>query len=89
MLEHLYSKPLSSEELVRAHLKQIEAVNPRVNAVVTLVAKQALEKARYADTLMAKSESLVILHGLPVFYKDLQETKGILRQLGNTVSVLK
>jgi amidase len=85
MLELLHNKQLSCEELLQAHLKQIEEVNPKVNAVVTLVAEQALENARHADTLFAKGESLGILHGLPVLHKDLQETKGIRTTYGSSI----
>lgn len=85
MQELLRSEQLSCEELVSAHLKQIEAVNPKVNAVVTLVAEQALEKARHADTMISKGESLGLLHGLPVLHKDLQETKGIRTTYGSSI----
>jgi amidase len=85
MLALLLSKQLSSEELVRAHLEQIERVNPKVNAVVTLVAEQALEKARAGDNALAKGKSLGLLHGLPVLHKDLQETKGIKTTYGSRI----
>ena len=85
LLNLLRDKQLSSEELVKAHLQQIERVNPKVNAVVTLVAEQALEKARHADSLIIKGESLSILHGLPILHKDLQETKGIRTTYGSPI----
>jgi amidase len=85
MLEHLRSKQLSCEELISAHLRQIESVNPKVNAVVTLVAEQALEQARHADASIAKGESLGLLYGLPILHKDLQETKGIRTTYGSRI----
>jgi amidase len=85
MQGHLRSKQLSCEELVEAHLQQIENVNPKVNAVVTLVAGQALEKARAADNALIKGEPLGLLHGLPVLHKDLQETKGIRTTYGSGI----
>ena len=39
----------SSVELTEAHIAQIERVNPAVNAVVTFLPEQALERARAAD----------------------------------------
>ena len=39
------TKEVSASEVVEAHLKQIERVNPVVNAVVTLTAETALEEA--------------------------------------------
>jgi amidase len=85
MQGQLRSKHLSCEELVEAHLQQIETVNPKVNAVITLVAEQALEQARRTDTMIAKDEPLGLLHGLPVLHKDLQETKGIRTTYGSSI----
>ena len=42
-------REISCAELMRAHLAQIERVNPKVNAVCTLVAEQALAQAKAAD----------------------------------------
>ena len=70
-------KELSSRELVAAHLARIEHVNPKVNAVVTLVAEQARADAARADESQARGERLGALHGLPVLHKDLIDTAGI------------
>ena len=40
---------VSAREVVDAHLARIERVNPAVNAIVTLTAEQAMERARAAD----------------------------------------
>src|SRR6202035_1882 len=45
MAEMIRRKKLSAREVMAAHLKQIDRVNPKVNAIVTLVAKQATENA--------------------------------------------
>jgi Asp-tRNA(Asn)/Glu-tRNA(Gln) amidotransferase A subunit family amidase len=39
------SKHLSSREVVRAYLDRTEAVNPKINAVVTLMGEAALKAA--------------------------------------------
>src|SRR5262245_4916292 len=70
-------KRLSASELMTAHLRQIERINPRVNAIVTLVAEQALREAERADAIQAAGEPLGPLHGLPAAIKDLHETAGI------------
>src|SRR5712671_176552 len=71
-------KKLSAREVMEAHLRQIERVNPKVNAIVTLVDEDHLmAQARAADELIARGKSLGHLHGLPVAIKDLTETKGI------------
>src|SRR5713226_6082311 len=72
----LRKKKLSARELLDAHLKQIERVNPKVNAIVTLVADQARAKAKQCDEAAARGRFLGPLHGLPVAHKDLQDTKG-------------
>jgi len=74
---------LSSREVLAAHLVQIERVNPKVNAMVTLVADQASEAAAQADERQARGEPLGPLHGLPVAYKDLTETRGIRTTFGS------
>src|SRR5262245_50520474 len=70
-------KEISAREIMTAHLRQIERVNPSVNAIVTLVADQAMEQARKADEALTRREKIGPLHGLPVAHKDLAETKGI------------
>jgi amidase len=76
-------KKLSARELLDAHLKQIERVNPKVNAIVTLVADQAMAKAQLCDDAAAHGRFLGPLHGLPVAHKDLQDTKGIRTTYGS------
>src|SRR5687768_13225654 len=70
-------KDVSAREVMQAHLAQIERVNPRVNAIVTLVADRAMADAARADEAMARGQSLGPLHGLPIAHKDLVETAGI------------
>jgi amidase len=71
------SKRFSAREVMAAHLAQIDRVNPRVNAIVTLVADRAMADAARADELTAKGAALGVLHGLPVAHKDLVDTAGI------------
>jgi amidase len=47
-------------------LTQIERVNPKVNAIVTLVPELAAAAAARADEMQARGEMLGPLHGLPV-----------------------
>ena len=74
-----------SEELVNAHLDQIERVNPAVNAMVTMVAESALEQACEADMAHLAGEEIGPLYGLPIAIKDLQNTKGILTTQGSPI----
>ncbi len=76
-------KIVSAREVMDAHLQQIDRVNPAVNAIVTLVAEQAMEQATRADDAVAHGAPLGPLHGLPVAHKDLHETKGIRTTYGS------
>src|SRR5690348_935459 len=77
------AKKLSAREALAAHLKQIERVNPKVNAIVTLVAEMAAADAAKADEVQTKKQTLGPLHGLPVAHKDLFETRGIRTTFGS------
>ena len=59
-------KQISAREVMTAHLAQIERINPKVNAIVTLVADQAMADAARADEILARSGPVGVLHGLPV-----------------------
>lgn len=74
---------LSSRELLDACLERIEAVNPQLNAVVTLVPEIAHERAAAADQAVANGDALGPLHGLPVAHKDLELTAGIRTTMGS------
>src|SRR5580700_3576769 len=85
MADQIRRKKLSARETMEAHLKQIERVNPRVNAIVTLVAEQAVSNARKADEAQAHGAALGPLHGLPIAHKDLVETAGIRTTFGSPI----
>jgi amidase len=76
-------KQLSAREVVGAHLARIEAINPKVNAIVTLAADRAMEAARRADERLASGGTVGPLHGLPIAHKDLQATAGIRTTFGS------
>ncbi|NIH81178.1 amidase [Amycolatopsis viridis] len=79
----LGAREVSAREVVRAHLDQIERVNPHVNAVVTLAADRALAEAAAADERAARGAELPPLHGIPVAHKDTHETAGIRTTFGS------
>jgi amidase len=71
--------------VMEAHLARIEAVNPQVNAIVTLHAEQAMAAALAADEAQARGGPLGPLHGLPVVHKDLIMTRGMRTTYGSKV----
>src|SRR5260370_15166261 len=73
----LKARKLSPVEVVRAFLDRIEAVNPQVNAFITVTVEQALEQARRAEREIAAGRYRGPLHGIPYAPKDLLATKGI------------
>src|SRR5687767_7095788 len=73
----LRRRDVSAREVTAAHLARIERVNPRVNAIVTLVAERALADAARADAALARGDAVGPLHGLAVAHKDLVDTAGI------------
>jgi len=77
------AKKLSAREALAAHLTQIERVNPKVNAIVTLAQETAMAAAAKADEMQAHGQTLGVLHGLPVAHKDLFETRGIRTTFGS------
>jgi amidase len=85
MARFIRSKQLSARELVDAHLEQIDRLNPRVNAIVTLVPELAREAAAQADERLAHGETCGPLHGLPVAHKDLFDTAGIRTTYGSQI----
>ena len=77
LVGRLRKKEVSAREVMSAHLTQIEHVNSKVNAIVTLVAEQAMANAARADDTLARGGAVGVLHGLPVAHKDLVDTAGI------------
>jgi amidase len=73
---------VSASELVEAHLRRIERVNPSINAVVQLDADRALDAARVADDEIARGVRVGPLHGVPFTVKDNFETAGIITAIG-------
>ncbi|MDX2705875.1 amidase [Streptomyces sp. PA03-6a] len=84
LAELIRTGKVSSAEVVQAHLDRIEAVNPRLNAIVTL-AEGALKAARAADEELAAGGDVGPLHGVPFTSKDSFDTAGVLTQRGSPI----
>jgi len=78
-LVRLYrARKTSPLEVMQAVLARIDAVNPAVNAYVTVARVSALAAARRATRALGRRGApLPALHGVPVSIKDLTATKGI------------
>ena len=67
----------TSAEVVEAHLQRIEAVNPKLNAIVRLLADEARAGARAADAAVAAGAALGPLHGVPITVKENIDMAGL------------
>jgi amidase len=74
-------------DLMRATLERVERYNPKVNAIITLLAEEAIEAAEQADELAKTGEELGPLHGVPVTVKDCFEIKGVRTTAGSRAFV--
>jgi amidase len=70
LADAIRSKRVSSEEVIEAHLRRIETVNPAINAVTVVLAEQAVDAARAADRMLARGQPVMPLHGVPFTVKE-------------------
>ena len=69
MVERVARRDVSSTELTQSCLQRLEDVNPRINAIVDVLADSALHAASQADAAIARREPVGPLHGVPVTVK--------------------
>src|SRR5262245_50181509 len=67
----------TSAEVVDAHLARIEAVNPKLNAIVRVLADTARAQAAEADRQLAAGAPLGPLHGVPITVKENIDMAGL------------
>lgn len=75
-IEGLKKKDFTSVELTEMYLKRIKAVEPKVNAFVTITEEEALNQAKEADKKRTQGLNAPLL-GVPISVKDNFSTKGI------------
>jgi aspartyl-tRNA(Asn)/glutamyl-tRNA(Gln) amidotransferase subunit A len=83
-IEALNEGLLTSVELTQAHLDAIAALNPRLNAYLTVTGEQALAQAKASDA--RRAEGVVgPLEGVPLAIKDLFCTAGVRTTAGSRI----
>ena len=85
LAERIRRRAVSVTDVVQAHLAQIDRVNAKVNAIVTLTAERALDDAKAKDAALARGDATGVLFGLPIAHKDLVPTKGIRTTFGSRI----
>jgi aspartyl-tRNA(Asn)/glutamyl-tRNA(Gln) amidotransferase subunit A len=84
MAELIAKRELSPVEVVQAHLDRIAEVNPKVNALVTMV-NGAMDAAKKAEAAVKSGAQLGPLHGVPFTVKDGIDTADVLTQRGSPI----
>ncbi|MCR5857201.1 amidase [Mesorhizobium sp. J428] len=84
LAELIRTREISPVEVMHAHLDRIEAINPTINAIVT-VAEDSLDAAKAAEAAVMAGEELGPLHGVPFTVKDSIDTAGVLTQRGSPI----
>src|SRR3989449_2189958 len=84
LAELIRTRVVSPVEVVEAHLRSIESLNPALNAIVT-PARDLLECARKAEEVLMQGNDVGPLHGVPVTIKDTIETAGIRTTSGSRI----
>lgn len=78
-------RDISAREALESHLTRIEQINPVVNAIVTLDAETAEQRALAADEYSVSGAALPSLHGVPMTHKDNHLTAGMRTTFGSPV----
>src|SRR5262249_33128747 len=70
LAQMIRDREVSSRGVVDAHLARIDEVNPRVNALVRVLADEARTAADAADRSLGAGDEPGPLHGVPVTIKE-------------------
>lgn len=78
------TRELSPVELTLAHLERINELQPALHAYITVTEEIALREARAAEAALLRGDTRPLL-GVPIAYKDLYMTDGVLSTAGSRV----
>ncbi len=75
--QQLRRREISPVEITRGCLERIEALNPSLNAFITVMGDSSAAEARAAVEEIGRGKWRGPLHGIPVALKDLIDTAGV------------
>jgi aspartyl-tRNA(Asn)/glutamyl-tRNA(Gln) amidotransferase subunit A len=81
----LRARKVSSRELVAQSLREIERLDPKLSAFITVTGETALAEAAARDKELARGIDRGPLHGIPIAHKDLMRTKGVRTTAGSKI----
>ena len=81
----LRARKVSSRELVTQSLREIERLDSKLNAFITVTREAALTEASARDEELARGIDRGPLHGIPIAHKDLMRTKGVRTTAGSKI----
>ena len=76
LAQRIRDRELSPVEVVQAHLDRIDAINPRLNALIAYP-DGVMDRAREAEAAAVRGENWGPLHGVPFTVKDCVDTEGV------------
>jgi amidase len=82
LAQMIRDRTVSAAEVLDSYLDRIVKYNSQLNAICTLDAERAHERAEEADEALARGENWGVLHGVPITIKDAFETAGLLTTAG-------
>src|SRR5207253_1103819 len=85
LARRIRTKEISPVAVIDAVLRRIEALQPTVNAFITVTADEARDAARRAEAAVMAGDALGPLHGAPFSAKDLIVTKGVRTTMGSVI----
>jgi amidase len=77
LAERIRAREVSPTEVAEIYLERIAALNPTLNAFLTVDEEAVRADARAAEQALADGDATGPLHGVPVAVKDLEDTRGL------------